>query len=64
MKKIMFVGDAESIHIAKYVNYYANKSDYDVCIATFSQTNCTDCKNVTFIQSAEELRESAGLTLL
>lgn len=49
MKKIMFVGDAESIHIAKYVNYYANKSDYDVCIATFSQTNCTDCKNVNFL---------------
>lgn len=51
MKKIIFIGDAGSIHIAKYVNYYAHKDDYDVCIATFSQTNCTDCQNVVFLSN-------------
>lgn len=50
-KKIMFIGDAGSIHIAKYVNYYAQRDDYDVCIATFSQTNCTDCPNAVFLSS-------------
>lgn len=50
-KKIIFIGDAGSIHIAKYVNYYVHNNDYDVRIATFSQTNCTDCKNVVFLSS-------------
>lgn len=50
-KKIMFIGDAGSIHIAKYVNYYVHKDGYDVCIATFSQTNCTDCQNIVFLSN-------------
>lgn len=49
MKKILFVGDAGSIHIAKYVNYFVHKEGYDVCVATFSKNNCTDCQNIMFL---------------
>lgn len=49
MKKILFVGDAGSIHIAKYVNYFVHKESYDVCVATFSKNNCTDCQNIMFL---------------
>lgn len=49
MKKILFIGDTESIHIAKYVDYFVGKDDYDVCIATFSQRNCTNCNKVYFL---------------
>lgn len=49
MKKILFIGDTESIHIAKYVDYFVGRDDYDVCIATFSQKNCTNCNKVYFL---------------
>ena len=49
MKKILFVGDAGSVHIAKYVNYFVHKEGYDVCVATFSKNNCTDCQNIMFL---------------
>lgn len=44
-KKIFFVADAKSIHIAKWVDYFVDK-EYDVHLATFSSMNNTKCKNI------------------
>lgn len=48
MKKILFIGDAESIHLKKYTDYFLSK-DYDVHLATFSLVNHTNVNNVYFL---------------
>lgn len=60
MKKILFVGDAGSIHIAKYVNYFVHKEGYDVCVATFSKNNCTDCQNIMFLSDRNVTSEGGN----
>lgn len=50
MKKILFVGDAGSIHLKKYTDYFLN-NNYDVYLATFSQTNNTNVTNIYFLSN-------------
>ena len=48
MKKILFVGDAGSIHIKKYADYFLCNG-YDVYLATFSGKNDTRVKNIFYL---------------
>lgn len=50
MKKILFVGDAGSIHLKKYTDYFLSK-DYEVHLATFSQVNNTGVTNVYYLSN-------------
>jgi glycosyltransferase involved in cell wall biosynthesis len=47
-KKVLFVADANSIHIAKWVDYFVDQG-YNVNLATFAKDNITQCKNVYFL---------------
>ncbi len=51
-KKIFFVANAESIHTAKWVDYFVD-SGYEVFLATFSKTNNTKCKNIFYLSSKD-----------
>ncbi len=48
MKRILFVANGESIHTAKWVDYFVERG-YDVHLATFSRAHATACKNVHFL---------------
>ncbi len=50
MKKIFIIGDASSIHIAKWADYFVNR-DYDVHIATFARKNITKVNNIHMLSS-------------
>lgn len=50
MKTILFVGDAKSIHLKKWVDYFVDR-EYRVFLATFSSENITKCRNVFFLSS-------------
>ena len=54
----MFIADAESIHTARYVDYFCLSGKYEVSLLTFSKENITICKNVYFLSEHE--RRSAG----
>lgn len=45
----MFLADAESVHTARYVNYFCQSGLYDVSLLTFSKKNKTICKNTYFL---------------
>ena len=47
-KKLFFLADANSIHTAKWVDYFISKK-YDVYIATFAKNNKTKCQKVYFL---------------
>ena len=47
-KKIFFLADANSIHTAKWVDYFVSKN-YNVHLATFAQINNTKCQNIYFL---------------
>jgi len=49
-KKILFVADSNSIHTAKWVDYFVNK-DYAVYLATFSKVNNTKCQNIFYLSN-------------
>ncbi|WP_022851629.1 glycosyltransferase family 4 protein [Limisalsivibrio acetivorans] len=49
--KILFVGDASSIHIKKWVDYFDKK--YETIICTFSRENKTDCEYVYYLGDRE-----------
>ena len=57
-KKILFVADASSVHIAKWVNYFVDRR-YDVHLATFSSVNRTKCKNIYFL-SKKKVKVTGG----
>lgn len=48
VKKLFFLADANSIHTAKWVDYFASK-DYDVHLATFAKNNKTKCQKIYFL---------------
>lgn len=50
MRKFLFVGDAGSIHLKKYTDYFLSK-DYEVHLATFSQVNNTGVTNVYYLSN-------------
>lgn len=47
-KKIFFLADANSIHAAKWVDYFVEQN-YDVYLATFAKVNNTKCKKIYFL---------------
>jgi glycosyltransferase involved in cell wall biosynthesis len=47
--KIIFIGDASSIHIKKWVDFFIK--NYDTYLITFSTKNITNCKNVFFMSN-------------
>ncbi|MDO4729277.1 MAG: glycosyltransferase family 4 protein [Bacteroidota bacterium] len=44
-KKIFFLADSNSIHTAKWVDYFIDQG-FDVYLATFSRVNITKCNNL------------------
>jgi len=50
IKKIFFVANAESIHTAKWIDYFIDR-EYDVYVATFTKGNKTKCKNIFYLSS-------------
>jgi glycosyltransferase involved in cell wall biosynthesis len=50
MKKILFIGDSNSIHIKKWVDYFCD-NNYQVYLATFASNNCTKCENIFYLSS-------------
>ena len=52
-KTIFFLADAQSIHIAKWVDYFVAQN-YIVHLATFSKSNYTQAKNIYFLSSREK----------
>lgn len=47
-KRILFVGDSNSIHLKKYTDYFLCNG-YDVYLATFSNSNITNVRNIFFL---------------
>ena len=47
-KKIFFLADANSIHTAKWIDYFVSKN-YDVHLATFAKYNKTKCQKIYFL---------------
>lgn len=50
MRKILFIGDSNSIHIKKWVDYFCD-NNYEVYIATFANSNCTKCEKIFYLSS-------------
>lgn len=50
MKKILVIGDAASIHIKKYTDYFLCNG-YDVYLATFSRKNSTKTKKIFYLSN-------------
>lgn len=58
MKKLFFVADAQSVHTAKWVDYFIEQG-FDTYLATFAQKNITKCNSVFFL-SNKNVNNSGG----
>ncbi|MEG2515998.1 MAG: glycosyltransferase family 4 protein [Acidaminococcaceae bacterium] len=50
--KLLFLGDAGSIHIKKWVDFFVNEG-IDVYVATFASENKTQCANVFYLDKRD-----------
>ena len=48
IKKLFFLADANSVHTAKWVDYFISKG-YDVYLATFAKNNKTKCQKIYYL---------------
>jgi len=60
MKKIFFVADASSIHIAKWVNYFIEQ-EYEVYLASFSSDNKTKARNFFLLSNKKVEQKGKNL---
>lgn len=56
--RVLFIGDANSIHIKKWVDYFVSKK-YDVAVATFASENITNCKKIIYL-SGQGINNTGG----
>jgi len=61
--KIIFLCDSNSIHSAKYVNYFIDKN-YECLLLSYSNSNITKCKNYIKLSSKKVKREGGNIHYL